>query len=90
MIKQDRNAGILIGGDINGQLENLHSQLAKIGFRAGLEQGSLTHRDGGMLDQIWARNLIIKNALISESQDPDVTDHSCIKVTVGIPTATES
>ena len=25
MIKQDRNARILLGGDINGQLENLHS-----------------------------------------------------------------
>jgi hypothetical protein len=63
MVKQDRNARILLGGDINGQLGNMHSQLVKIGFRAGLEQGSPTHRDGGMLDQIWARNLVIKNAL---------------------------
>ena len=37
MIRQDRNARILVGGDINGQLENLHSQLVKVGFRAGLE-----------------------------------------------------
>ena len=43
-----------------------------------------------MLDQVWARNLNIKNAVISESQDPDVTDHSCIKVTVGIPTVADS
>ena len=43
-----------------------------------------------MLDQVWARNLAIKDALISESQDPDVTDQSCIKVTVNIPTASAS
>ena len=87
MIRQDRNARILVGGDINGQMDNLNAKLTKVGFRAGLEQGTPTHRDGGMLDQVWARNLIIKNAMISESQDPDVTDHCCIKVTVSIPTA---
>ena len=43
-----------------------------------------------MLDQVWARNLNIKNAVTSESQDPDVTDLSCIKITVSIPPATAS
>ena len=87
MIRQDRNARIIVGGDINGQMDNLNTKLTKIGFRTGLEQGTPTHRDGSMLDQVWARNLIIMNALISESQDPDVTDHSCIKITVSIPAA---
>ena len=85
MIRQDRNARIIVGGDINGQLKNLHTKLTKCGFRAGLETGTGTHRDGNMLDQIWTRNLDISNVMLSDFHDPEVTDHCCIKATISIP-----
>ena len=84
MIRQDRSARIILGGDINGQLANLHKQLSKCGFRAGLEPGTQTHQGGNHLDQLWVRNLQIKNTLVSESHDPSVTDHCCIKATIEI------
>jgi hypothetical protein len=85
MIRQDRNARIIVGGDINGQMKNLHTKLTKCGFHAGLETGTGTHRDGNMLDQVWIRNLDLKSVLLSDFQDTEVTDHCCIKVTVNIP-----
>ena len=66
MIRQDRNARIILGGDINAQVNNLHERLTKMGFTPGLEEGTPTHRDGNMLDQVWVRNLQVTNVLLSE------------------------
>jgi hypothetical protein len=57
MIRQDRDAHIVVGGDLNAWLSNLHNKLERLGFRPGITPGTATHRDGGMLDQIWVRNL---------------------------------
>ena len=57
MIRQDHDAHIVVGGDLNAQLNILHDRLNRLSFRPGLMPGTATHRDGGMLDQIWVRNL---------------------------------
>ena len=41
-----------------------------------------------MLDQVWVRNLSICNVEVAEYVDEQVTDHSCIKVTVSTPERT--
>ena len=88
MIRQDRDAHIVVGGDLNAQLNNFHDRLERLGFRPGLMLGTATHRDGNMLDQVWARNLQLTNVMVSEYDDNGISDHLCLKVTVSMPTNT--
>jgi endonuclease/exonuclease/phosphatase (EEP) superfamily protein YafD len=88
MIRQDRDARIVVGGDLNAQLNNLQDRLDRLGFRPGITPGTATQRDGGMLDQVWARNLQLTNVMVSEYVDNGVSDHLCLKATVSMPTYT--
>lgn len=42
----------------------------------------MTHKYGGHLDQVFAKNIEITNAVINDDYDHRVTDHKTIKVTL--------
>ena len=50
IIKQDPAAKIIIGGDLNGQLNKLHTFLTMAGFIPALRAKTPTHREGNQLD----------------------------------------
>ena len=50
IVKQDAGAKIIIGGDLNGQLNKMHTFLTIAGFIPALRGKTPTHRDGNMLD----------------------------------------
>jgi hypothetical protein len=79
IIRQDQTAKIIVGGDLNGQLNRLNTHLLTAGFTPALRQGTPTHRDGNQLDQLWTRNVEIHNAVIAEPID-QVSDHFLIEV----------
>jgi hypothetical protein len=79
IIKQDPAAKIIIGGDLNGQLNKMHTQLTRVGFIPALRDRIATHRDGNQLDQLWTRNLGVLNAIVAAPID-QVSDHSLIQV----------
>ena len=39
----------------------------------------MTHRGGNQLDQLWTRNLVIRNAIAADPID-QVSEHSLIRV----------
>ena len=69
IIKQDPGAKIIVGGDLNGQLNNMHTFLVLAGFTPALRERTKTHRDGNQLDQLWTRNIAITNAVVAEPID---------------------
>ena len=50
IIRQDASAKIIVGGDLNGQLQRVHTALLLAGFAPALKAGTTTHRDGNQLD----------------------------------------
>ena len=44
IVRQDPEAKIIIGGDLNGQLNKMHTQLARAGFTPALRERIATHR----------------------------------------------
>ena len=79
IIKQDQGAKIIVGGDLNGQLNKMHTSLTLAGFTPALRERTKTHRDGNQLDQLWTRNIAITNAIVSDPID-QVSDHCPIQV----------
>jgi endonuclease/exonuclease/phosphatase (EEP) superfamily protein YafD len=77
IIKQDPAAKIILGGDLNGQLNKLHTFLTAAGFTPALRAKTPTHREGNQLDQLWVRNLTILNAIVADPID-QVSDHNLI------------
>ena len=69
IVRQDPEAKIIIGGDLNGQLNKMHTQLTRAGFTPALRERIATHREGNQLDQLWARNLSITNAIVAAPID---------------------
>ena len=63
-----------MGGDLNGQLRKVHTSLMLAGFTPALRERVATHRDGNQLDQMWTRNMVIRNALVADPID-QVSDH---------------
>ena len=57
----------------------MHSKLVGAGFTQALREGTVTHRGGNQLDQLWTRNLVIRNAIEPDPID-QVSDHSLIRV----------
>ena len=68
-----------MGGDLNGQLRRVHTSLMIAGFTPALRERVATHRDGNQLDQLWTRNMTIRNALVADPID-QVSDHYPIQV----------
>ena len=79
IIRQDSAAKIIIGGDLNGQLNKMHTFLTIAGFTPALRAKTPTHREGNQLDQMWVRNLTIVNAIVADPID-QVSDHNLIQV----------
>ena len=79
IVRQDPAAKVIIGGDLNGQLNKMHTQLTRAGFTPAIRERVATHRDGNQLDQMWTRNLGILNAIVAAPID-QVSDHSLIQV----------
>ena len=79
IIKQDPGAKIIVGGDLNGQMNRMHTFLTIAGFTPALRERTKTHRDGNQLDQLWTRNLTITNAIVADPID-QVSDHCPIQV----------
>ena len=50
IIRQDAEAKIIIGGDLNGQMAKVHSQMIGAGLTPALKEGTTTHREGNHLD----------------------------------------
>ena len=51
------------------------------GLIPALREGTITHREGNHLDQLWTRNIVIVNAVVAKPVD-QVSDHSPILVTM--------
>ena len=50
VIRQDASAKIIVGGDLNGQLQRVQTALLLAGFAPALKAGTMTHREGNQLD----------------------------------------
>ena len=81
IIRQEAEAKIIIGGDLNGQMAKVHIQMVGAGFTPALREVTATHREGNRLDQLWSRNITITNAVVAKPVD-QVSDHSPIVVTM--------
>ena len=57
----------------------MHTFLTITVFIPALRGKTPTHRDGNQLDQMWARNLAITNAIVVDPID-QVSDHHLIQV----------
>jgi endonuclease/exonuclease/phosphatase (EEP) superfamily protein YafD len=51
-------------------------------FVPAFKYPTVTHKQGGHLDQVFVRNLQLKNAMIIEGYYDRISDHKCLKVTV--------
>ena len=71
-----------MAGDLNGHVNLLNNALVKLGFVPGLESGTMTHKGGNHLDQLWVRNLEVLNVALAERNDT-ISDHHQIMVRVG-------
>lgn len=84
ILKQHKEARIVVGGDINREMEALNKELLVRGFTQALEPGTPTHKLGNHLDQVWVKNLTVTNALVANVVD-QVSDHNLVKVEVSAP-----
>ena len=50
IIRQDPAAKIILGGDLNGQLDKVHTALIQAGFAPALRRGTMTYKEGNQLD----------------------------------------
>ena len=69
ILKQHKEAKIVVGGDINGEMATLNKELLFRGFAQALNPGTPTHRLGNHLDQVWVKNLQVESALVANEVD---------------------
>ena len=60
----------------------MYRELHHLDFTRALDPREITHKLGGHLDQVFARNVDITNAVVSDGFDSGITDHKCLKVTL--------
>jgi endonuclease/exonuclease/phosphatase (EEP) superfamily protein YafD len=82
IIRQDLNAPIVVCGDFNNHMDLIVEQLRPLQFDAEIEPGTETHRLGGHLDQVFARNMTFGAVTMSPEYSDEVSDHRCLKVTL--------
>ena len=82
IIKQEPNAPIVICGDVNNHMTNIVEQLGPLSFTAAVEPSTETHRQGGHLDQVFARNMTFGEANLGDGYNNEVSDHRCLNVTL--------
>ena len=83
ILRQDAKAAVVVCGDFNNHMSLITLELTRCGFIASLDTDTITHTHGGSLDQLFAKNIDITNALVNEGFDRDITDHKCLRVTLG-------
>ena len=83
ILRQDAKAAVVVCGDFNNHMTHITSELTKCGFKAAINPDTATHRLGGHLDQVFAKNIEIINAMVNDGFDDEITDHKCLKVTLG-------
>jgi endonuclease/exonuclease/phosphatase (EEP) superfamily protein YafD len=57
-------------------------QLGQLRFTAAIEPSTETHRQGGHLDQVFARNLTFEEVILGPGYSEEVSDHKCLNVTL--------
>ena len=82
IIKQDPNAPIVVCGDFNNHMTYIVEQLGPLSFTAAVEPSTETHRQGGHLDQVFARNMTFGEVNLSPGYSDEVSDHKCLNVTL--------
>jgi endonuclease/exonuclease/phosphatase family metal-dependent hydrolase len=80
IIKQDPNAPIVVCGDFNNHMTYIVEQLGPLSFTAAVEPSTETHRQGGHLDQVFARNMTFGEVNLSPGYSDEVSDHKCLNV----------
>ena len=78
IIKQDPNAPIVVCGDFNNHMTYIVEQLGPLSFTAAVEPSTETHRQGGHLDQVFARNMTFGEVNLSPGYSDEVSDHKCL------------
>jgi endonuclease/exonuclease/phosphatase family metal-dependent hydrolase len=82
ILRQDASAAVVVCGDFNNHMTFVSKELTKCGFTAALDKETSTHTLGGHLDQLFAKNVDITNALVNDGFDKEITDHKCLKVSL--------
>ena len=82
IIRQDITAPIIVCGDFNNHMKMMSNVLSRCNFAAAIATGTETHRQGNHLDQVYARNIDIVAAGVSDGYDEEISDHKCLKVTL--------
>ena len=82
ILRQDANAAIVVCGDFNNHLPVIDGHLKQLNFSPALHDDVATHKLGNQLDQVYAKNIDIVNAVVNGELDHSITDHRCIKVTL--------
>jgi hypothetical protein len=75
IIKQDPNAPIVFCGDFNNHMTYIVEQLGPLSFTAAVEPSTDTHRQGGHLYQVFARNMTFGEVNLSPGYSDEVSDH---------------
>jgi len=59
----------------------INAQLMKMTFTKAIGDDIATHKLGNQLDQVFAKNITISNAVINDEYDHSITDHKSFMVT---------
>ena len=86
IIRQDPNTPIVVCGDFNNHMSYIVDQLAPLSFTSAVDPSTETHRQGGHLNQVFARNMTVGEVVLSEGYSDSVSDHKCLKVTLKLRT----
>ncbi len=54
--------------------------MEELEFTPALSYPTITHKQGGHLDQIFVKNMKVIDATLSENFIDDISDHKCLKV----------
>jgi endonuclease/exonuclease/phosphatase (EEP) superfamily protein YafD len=84
ILRQDKLATIIVGGDFNNHLPLMKQQLKPHKFEQAINDGESTHLLGNQLDQVFVLNATVKNAILSNNYDRKITDHKVIKVDLDV------
>jgi endonuclease/exonuclease/phosphatase (EEP) superfamily protein YafD len=82
IIRQDPSAPIVVCGDFNNHMTYIVEKLGPLNFTCALEPSTETHKQGGHLDQVFARNMTIGEVMLGPDYSDEVSDHKCLRVTL--------
>jgi hypothetical protein len=63
-------------------MDYIVEQLTPFNFALAVDPSFETHRQGGHLDQVFARNMEVGEVVLGEKYSDAVSDHKCIRVTL--------